>query len=541
MNSNILFKTFAKGSHKTKAKGSNCVIYTRVSTKEQADNNLSLDTQKKACELYAKKSGLQIMAYFGGTFESAKTDERKQFNNMLSFVKKSSEKISYIIVYSVDRFSRSGANAIYIAEQLKKVGIVVCSVTQPTDASTASGSLQQNIQFIFSEYENQQRREKCMAGVKEMLLRGEWCTAPPIGYDIVKSNGVRSIVVNSKGKLLKKAFYWKAKEKVTSEEIIRRLAAQGVKMTNQRMSAFLRNPFYCGLIVHSALEGHIIEGNHEKLVSKELFLEVNGILSENKQGYRTNPENEEIPLKRFFKCEGCGKYLRAYKAYKNKKYYYKCNTVGCNCNKRAEELHVRFANFLSEFSIELDDAMTYLITQQMIAEYNRSSVQNVDTVNTLEKQLHDVSKKLERLEERYVLEEITKDMFDKFQLKFAEEKREIEKELSKIGRNVSNLEEYIETALRVSSKLATAWDSADYNDKQSLQYLAFPEGIYYNRKNDECRTPKVNEAFRYFAGVAMVSGEKEKRELQFELHVPSSVACTGFALRLLSIHNTGRF
>jgi len=63
---------------------------------------------------------------------------------------------------------------------LKKVGIVVCSVTQPTDASTASGSLQQNIQFIFSEYENQQRREKCMAGVKEMLMRGEWCTAPPV-------------------------------------------------------------------------------------------------------------------------------------------------------------------------------------------------------------------------------------------------------------------------------------------------------------------------------------------------------------------------
>jgi len=99
MNSNILFKTFAKGSLKTKVKGSNCVIYTRVSTKEQADNNLSLDTQKKACELYAKKSGLQIMAYYGGTFESAKTDERKQFNNMLTFVKKSKEKVSHIIVY----------------------------------------------------------------------------------------------------------------------------------------------------------------------------------------------------------------------------------------------------------------------------------------------------------------------------------------------------------------------------------------------------------------------------------------------------------
>ncbi len=518
-----LFKTFAKGSHKAKTKGSNCVIYTRVSTKEQADNNLSLDTQKKACEMFAKKSGLQIMGSFGGTFESAKTDERKQFNNMLTFVKKSKEKISHIVVYSVDRFSRSGANAIYIAEQLKKVGVVVYSVTQPTDASTASGSLQQNIQFIFSEYENQQRREKCMAGVKEMLLRGEWCTAPPIGYDIVKSNGKRSIVVNNTGKLLRKAFYWKVKEKVTSEEIIRRLAAQGLKISNQRMSAFFRNPFYCGLLVHTALEGQVMEGNHEKLISKEIFLEANDVLSENKQGYRTNPENEDIPLKRFYKCDECGKFLRAYKAYKNQKYYYKCNTKGCNCNMRADTLHDKFTGMLSQFSLEFDEGMQYLIKQQMIADYNKMNDQKVDNVKNVERQLSEVGKKLERLEERYVLEEITKDMFDKFQAKFIEERKEIEKELTKFGKRVSNLGEYIDTAFRASSKLATEWDSADYNDRQTLQYLVFPEGIYYNRKKDECRTPKYNLTFGYFAGLAMVSGEKEKGNCNNILQFPSCV------------------
>jgi site-specific DNA recombinase len=68
---------------------------------------------------------------------------------MLTFLKKSKEAISYIIVYSVDRFSRSGANVIYIAEKLKKEGINVFAVSQPTDSTTASGSLQQNIRFIF--------------------------------------------------------------------------------------------------------------------------------------------------------------------------------------------------------------------------------------------------------------------------------------------------------------------------------------------------------------------------------------------------------
>ena len=103
----IIFNQFGKGSKTEKVKTGNCVIYTRVSTKEQADNNMSLHTQRRYCEQFATKNSYTIMGYFGGTYESAQTDERKEFNNMLYFVKKSSEKISYIIVYSVDRFSRS--------------------------------------------------------------------------------------------------------------------------------------------------------------------------------------------------------------------------------------------------------------------------------------------------------------------------------------------------------------------------------------------------------------------------------------------------
>lgn len=59
----------------------NCVIYTRVSTKEQADNNLSLETQKKGCEAYVVKNRYSVLAYFGGTYESAATDERKEFQD----------------------------------------------------------------------------------------------------------------------------------------------------------------------------------------------------------------------------------------------------------------------------------------------------------------------------------------------------------------------------------------------------------------------------------------------------------------------------
>src|SRR5215213_8793357 len=77
----------------------NVIVYTRVSSKEQADYNLSLETQLKAIKAYANHNGMKILEYFGGTYESAKTDGRKEFQRMLEFIKKRKGEISHILVY----------------------------------------------------------------------------------------------------------------------------------------------------------------------------------------------------------------------------------------------------------------------------------------------------------------------------------------------------------------------------------------------------------------------------------------------------------
>ena len=99
-----LLKNFAKGKgDKHKNSGTeNCVIYTRVSSKEQMDTNQSLEWQKKFCTEYAQKNEFEIKGYYVGNYESSKTDERKEFGRMLKFVKTSKEKIVYILVYSLD-------------------------------------------------------------------------------------------------------------------------------------------------------------------------------------------------------------------------------------------------------------------------------------------------------------------------------------------------------------------------------------------------------------------------------------------------------
>lgn len=499
------FESFAKGNVKKNIIGNKCVIYTRVSTKEQADNNMSLATQKKLCEQFCAKNNYEIVSYFGGTYESAKNDERKEFNNMLNFIKKSKQEISFIIVYSIDRFSRSGANAIYIKEQLKMQGVAVQSVTQPIDANTASGSLQQNIQIIFSEYDNQLRRDKCITGIKEAMLRGEWCQHAPLGYDHIKKNGKKMIVPNEKAKWIKQIFEWKAYERISNEEIISRLNKQGFKMYSQYLHKILKNPFYCGFLSHNLLEGSLVPGNHEPIVSKELFMQAHEIKSGNSGGYKISSANDNIPLKRFMKCEKCGCYMRGYLAHKNMKYYYKCNSKGCSNNMRADEVHKSFMKKFNKYNLSPNNALDTIITKYVTHVYHQVTATEHETVNTYEKQIQEIEKKITRLEERYMNEELNREMFEKFMAKLNTERKEIEGQMPKGQNQVSNLQNCISKAITLSSKLNTAWHSADFTYKQKLQYLVFPEGMYYDKKTNECRTPRVNTVFEAMAEIAGIS------------------------------------
>jgi site-specific DNA recombinase len=388
-----LLASFSKGAQQLSiTRGTNCVIYTRVSTKEQADNNLSLETQIKACSLYAEKSHYHVLANFGGTYESAQNDERKEFTSMLSYVKKSKEKVSFILVYSLERFSRND-NSIWLSGQLRKLGIEIVSVTQPIDTSNPSGQMQQKMLFLFGEFDNQLRKQKCMAGIKEMLLRGDWPTSPPLGYDSVRVNGKRRIIINQKGKLLRQAFFWKAEDQLSNESIRLRLKEKGMALNHQRISEIFRNPFYCGFMAHNMLEGKLAPGNHEKMVSSEVFLKINGLLDQNAHGYSIIEDNENIPLKRFLRCDGCGKLMRGYIVQKKNKYYYKCSIKGCCNNKNADVLHKTFASALEHFNMDFDKDLLTLVKTQTIATFNQLTEAQRDQYQQLEILHSDILKK----------------------------------------------------------------------------------------------------------------------------------------------------
>ena len=106
---------------------------------------------------------------------------------------------------------------------------------------------------------------------------------------------------------------------------------------------------------------------------------------------------------------------------------------------------------------------------------------------------------MERLEELSIIEDIDRIMFDKYRTNLIKEKQEIEKQLVESGTLVSNLVKCIETSMTYASKLNTMWNAGDYNKKQRLQFLLFPEGMTYNRIKDKCRTKRGNTVFLYIS------------------------------------------
>ncbi len=494
MKTSHLIKSFAKGKAPLSAtkNNRNSVIYTRVSTKEQADTNQSLETQKKYCLEYALKNDLNVLGFFGGTYESAKTDERNEFGRMIRFLKNQREGVSNILVYSLDRFSRTGDNAIFISSELKRQGISIISVTQPIDVSTHAGILQQNIQFIFSKYDNDLRKEKCMAGTREKLLRGEWTSALPTGYSYNRNwrEGQQRTFLNEKAELIRQAFLLKVKKGLSNTEIAHRISRVGMKISKKRLTEILRNPFYCGYISHSLLQGEIVKGNHKPIVSEEVFFKANDLLKKNPYGYKHLDKNGNIPLKNFMRCASCGTPMTGYVVKKKGLHYYKCNTIGCCCNRSATQLNELFRDLL--MSYQIDSRFRAPIHDHLLYTYNSLTAADNEINRSLQQSLGEVNAKYEKVEERFALGEIDRDVFEKIGGKLKSERTKIEAQITGTKNKLSNPTKFIENAMNICSNMSNLWVSVDFDGKLKLQEILFPRGIAYDKQIGKYRTPEIN-------------------------------------------------
>lgn len=528
-----LIQSFGKGLQVKKNSGKNAIVYTRVSSKEQTEN-LSLDVQAKGCAAFAARNSFEIKGVFGGTYESAQSDERKEFQRMVSFAKNSKERISCIIVYSLERFSRTGENAIWLSRQLRELGISIVSVSQPIDTTNPSGVLQQNILFLFSQYDNDLRRQKCIDGMREKLLRGEWVGVAPMGYKYDRSDYSsekkyqQKIVIDERGKYIRKAFELKAYDQLSNTQIFHIINKMGFKLTMQRLCEMLRNPFYCGCISHNILEGRVVKGKHEPIISEEVFLLANEVLksrSQNAQGYKQQKLQDSTPLKQFVYCGDCGTAFTSYIVKSKNLWYYKCNRIGCKCNKSAKHLHQRFEDLLAYYTFH--EKFIPPTVDEIAVLYFKRSTQSLDETAIIKTKITELEKEIYTIEERHALGRTNDDVFNRVITQKLKEKEGLEKSINESFINLSNPYKVITEAVEKVANLRDLWVSQSTLEKDKFQNLCFPGGIHYDRKIDNYRTQNVNPIIKQIEIISGILDKKKADKPKSFLDLSASVAPAG--------------
>lgn len=508
-----LLQQFAVKSKKKKkiVFGNRAVTYNRCSTEKQD----SVEWQKKITGSFVLQNNWELVKSYGEK-KSATTDDRKEFKEMLKFCEK--EKISHIVFYSYDRFTRTGNMG--LVDELREKGIKVHAATQSADDTTPSGRFTQKMYLVVAELENAQRREKSMEGMIEKLRKGEWIGIPPIGYEKRYVTGKKEhdhdkkqCFINETGNRIRQAFYWKDREKISNLQVIERLNAMGLFLVLPELTRIFRNPFYCGYITNNLLDGEIIKGKHEPLISEEVFLRVNGVVNGSPHGWNVIRENEHMPLKASMRCGKCERPLTAYPQ-KGIYIYYKCPNVGCRVNVSNKKLHALFETQLSK--LQFDKKLGPAIKSQIETAY--WTIHSHDTVREkpMKDELTRLKNELETMELNLAISKVTPEIFAKYSVSHKEKIQTIEENLKTLNNNSSNLNIFIDTAVQNANNLFKMWQNLDYKGKVRLQKLVYPEGLLYFPETHSVRTLQINPIFSAISSISEILTAKSTSEVAQE-------------------------
>src|SRR5271169_3207981 len=163
-----------------------CAIYTRKSTSVGLEQDFnSLDAQREACAAYIKKQPSWVLAderYDDGGFTGANI-ERPAFQRLLTDI--DAKRIDVVVVYKVDRLSRSLLDFAKLMERFNRAGASFVSVTQNFSTADAMGRLTLNMLMSFAEFEREMIGERTRDKIAAARRKGKWTGGPiPLGYGV---------------------------------------------------------------------------------------------------------------------------------------------------------------------------------------------------------------------------------------------------------------------------------------------------------------------------------------------------------------------
>jgi site-specific DNA recombinase len=275
-----------------------CAIYTRKSSEEGLDQAFnSLDAQREACAAYilsqASEGWVALPEVYDDGGLSGGTLARPALQRLLGEI--AAGRVDTVVVYKVDRLTRSLMDFSKLVETFDKAGTSFVSVTQSFNTTTSMRRLTLNMLLSFAQFEREVTAERIRDKIAASKAKGMWMGGtPPIGY---KPNGRSLEIVEDDARVIRRIF-----ELYLQLGNVRAVAGSlgegkiwsptgtvaktgrtigGVPLSRGQIYKILNNRLYVGIIEH---KGQIYPALHDPIVERDVFDRVQALLAENLQG-----------------------------------------------------------------------------------------------------------------------------------------------------------------------------------------------------------------------------------------------------------------
>jgi site-specific DNA recombinase len=284
-----------------------CAIYTRKSSEEGLEQDFnSLDAQREACEAFIASQKREGWSPVGETYDdggfSGGTMERPTFRRLLKDV--NAGRIDVVVVYKVDRLTRSLSDFAKIVEIFDQHGVSFVSVTQQFNTTSSMGRLTLNILLSFAQFEREVTGERIRDKIAASKKKGMWMGGlPSLGYDVKD----RKLIVNeAEAETVRHIFrryvelksVRELKEDLDSASTASKVRTApdgsphgGQSLARGALYLMLQNRIYRGEIVH---KGKSYPGEHKAIIDETLWNDVQAILSGNRV-HRANGNSGKEP------------------------------------------------------------------------------------------------------------------------------------------------------------------------------------------------------------------------------------------------------
>jgi site-specific DNA recombinase len=294
-----------------------CAIYTRKSTAAGLEREFnSLEAQREACAEYVRRQPGWVLLdklYDDGGYTGANT-ERPAFQRLLADV--DAGRIDIILVYKVDRLSRSLLDFAQMMARFGDAGVSFVSVTQNFSTADPIGRLTLHVLMSFAEFERDMIAERTRDKIAGARRHGKWTGGQvPLGYCVIDGK----LVVNELEAVVVQEIFTLYLEHRAILEVVRVLnerhretkryctesgrVREGHAWTKPDVQRILHNPLYAG---YMRAGRERCDGEHTALISRELFARVEAALAAATPERRGPPTNQGYLLRDLLRCGRCG-------------------------------------------------------------------------------------------------------------------------------------------------------------------------------------------------------------------------------------------